>query len=177
MRSNDIDLALYCPEVAKKLVSEDERFIIYGPAIMNAEVLVYQKKWLDEVHTIGIAQGRKHLKELVYDTVPHVEDVLEITPKGLNYAMGDGQIDGAIMDISKASLLKGYQYHRLSEEDYISYVLVTRKSVIETKEFERFIDSYNKVGNEIHQSMQNPDDFKLNDGIVKIAGWKILLLE
>ena len=35
-------MALSCSHQAAHLVEEDDRFVIYAPAIMNAEVVAYQ---------------------------------------------------------------------------------------------------------------------------------------
>lgn len=55
-------MALSCSHQAAHLVEEDDRFVIYAPAIMNAEVVAYQGD-IQQIKTLGVGQQR--LKELL----------------------------------------------------------------------------------------------------------------
>ena len=50
-------MAFYCSHIAKHTIEENENVMIYGPVIMNAEVICY-KGDLADVRTAGISQGR-----------------------------------------------------------------------------------------------------------------------
>lgn len=136
--------------MALHLVRANDDFEIYGPVIMNAEVIAY-KYDIDNIHRIGIGQKREHLHKLAKKSYKQVEEVVEISPASLPYSLEGGQIDGAVLDITKAALLSEFNFIPLSEDDYISYSLVVRKDIIETKDFEDFLISYNNVVEELNQ--------------------------
>lgn len=144
MRSDEIDMALSCSHQATHLVEEDDRFIIYAPAIMNAEVIAHEKD-MDEVCTLGVGQQRQYLKNLAQKAYPQIQTVKEIKPTMLPYTLSMGEIDAAVMDVTKAALVPEFSFAPLLDRDYISYVLVVREDVIQTESFERFIEEYNRV--------------------------------
>lgn len=136
--------------MALHLVRANDDFEIYGPVIMNAEVIAY-KYDIDNIHRIGIGQKREHLHQLVKKSYKQVEEIIEISSISLPYSLEGGQIDGAVLDITKAILLPEFSFISLSEDDYISYSLVVRKDIIKTKDFEDFLSVYNKVAEELNQ--------------------------
>lgn len=130
---------------------EDQRFMIYAPVIMNSDVLIYHTD-IDRISRLGISQGRKHIAKMVSENYPQITEIWEISPRILNYALADGQIDAAVTDITKAVLVPDVTIAPISEEDYISYVLVVRKDVVDTKPFGKFIQAYNKTVRELKES-------------------------
>lgn len=118
--------------------------MIYGPAILNAEIICYKAQW-ESVKTVGVSQGRQQEKKLAEETYPQIEKFEDITQKGIMYSLEDGQVDAVIQDLVKAAQLPDYSYKPLSENDFISYVLVVDKEFAETEAFEDFIDSYNQA--------------------------------
>ena len=125
--------------------------MIYGPVIMNAEVISYKDSW-EDVETVGISQGRQTEKALAKENYPQIREFHEVTQKGLLYTLEDGQNDAVIQDISKASRVPEYPYKPLSDSDYISYVLVVDKDFVQTKDFDNFIESYNKAAGKLNDS-------------------------
>ena len=77
-------MAFYCSHIAMHTIEENENVMIYGPVIMNAEVLCY-KSDLADVRTVGISQGRQNEKEQARETYPQIEEFQEITQKGILY--------------------------------------------------------------------------------------------
>lgn len=136
--------------MAVHLIRANDDFQIYGPVIMNAEVIAYKDE-IDNVHKLGIGQKREHLHKLVNEGYKHIEEVIEMSPVSLPYSLEGGQIDGAVLDITKASLLPMFNFAPISEEDYISYSLIVRKDIIGTKAFEDFLIAYNKAIEELNQ--------------------------
>lgn len=118
--------------------------MIYGPVIMNAEVICYKGSW-EKVKTVGVVQGREQEKTLAKKTYPQIETFQDITQKGILYTMEDGQVDAAIQDVANAAQVPDYDCRPLSDNDYISYVLVVDKDFAGTKAFSDFIKSYNKA--------------------------------
>lgn len=118
--------------------------MIYGPAVMNAEVISYKDSW-EDVEIIGISQGREHEKTIVKESYPQIRELKEVSSKGILYALEDGQVDGVVQDLTKAAKVSDYPYQPLSETDYISYALVVDKEFAKTQAFSDFIRSYNKA--------------------------------
>lgn len=123
---------------------------IYGPAIMNAEVISYKNEW-EQVKTVGISQGREQEKRVAQETYPQIEKFQDVTQKGILYTLEDGQVDAVIQDVTKAAKVPQYNNKSLSSHDYISYVLVVEKEFAKTKAFEDFVRSYNRAVEKLNQ--------------------------
>lgn len=136
-------MAFYCNHMAIHLVRGNSNFEIYSPIIMNAELIVYKSDF-ENIHTLGISQKRDHLKKLAIETNPNIEDISEISPPSLPYALEKDLVDAIVLDVSKAGLLEQYDFKPLSEHSYISYSLVVRKDIVGTPRFEDFISNYNE---------------------------------
>lgn len=136
--------------MALHLVRANDDFEIYGPVIMNAEIIVY-KGDMENIYRLGIGQKREHLHKLAKESYRQVEEVVEMTPVSLPYSLEREQIDGAVLDLTEAALLQEFNFVPLSENDYISYSLVVRKDIIGTKVFEDFLTVYNKTIEELNQ--------------------------
>ncbi len=143
-------MAFYCNHMALHLVRSNDDFEIYAPVIMNAEVIAY-KEDIDNIHKLGIGQKREHLHKLAKESYKQVNQIVEMSPVSLPYSLEGGQIDGAVLDLTKASLLPKFKFTNLSKDDYISYSLIVRKDIIGTKEFEDFLTAYNKAIEELNQ--------------------------
>ena len=63
-------------------MEENEDVMIYGPVIMNAEVISYKNSW-EEVTTVGISQGRQTEKAIAQENYPQIREFKEVTQKGL----------------------------------------------------------------------------------------------
>ena len=57
---------------------------IYGPAIMNAEVISYKNEW-EKVKTVGISQGREQEKQVAKETYPQLENFQDVTQRQQKY--------------------------------------------------------------------------------------------
>lgn len=126
------------------LVRANDDFEIYGPIILNAEVIAYRDK-IETMNKLGIGQKREHLHNLARENYKQIKEIVELTPVSMPYSLEGSQIDGAVLDITKASLLPKFNFVPLSEEDYISYSLVVRKDLIGTKQFDTFLAAYNRT--------------------------------
>jgi hypothetical protein len=150
--------------MALHLVRSNDDFEIYGPIIMNAELIAY-KGQISNIKKLGISHKREHLHKLVKESYKQVEEIIELSPIVLPYSLEGEQIEGAVLDITKAQLLPKFDFIQLSEEDYISYSLVVRKDIIDTKSFEDFLSIYNKTVEEFNKIenlkkiISMPDEF------------------
>ena len=131
-------------------IEQNENVMIYGPVIMNAEVVSYKNSW-EDVKIAGISQGRENEKAQAAKTYPHIEKFQDVTQKGILIALEDGQVDAVIQDLTKAAKVSQYPLKPLSETDYISYVLVVDKDFAKTNTFINFIKSYNKAAKKLNQ--------------------------
>lgn len=150
LSAEEINIAFYCGHIAVHTVEQNENVMIYGPVIMNAEVVCYKGDW-ENVKKVGISQGREQEKEQALKTYPQIEEFKEVTQKGILYALEDGQVDAVVQDLKKSSVVPQYATKLLSENDYISYVLVVDKEFVQTQAFDDFIESYNKAVKKLNE--------------------------
>ena len=137
-------MAFYCSQLARHRVEEKENVMIYGPVVMNAEVISYKDSW-ENVKTVGISQGRQTEKTQAEQSYPQIQEFQEVTQKGLLYTLENQQIDAVIQDLTKAADIPEYPYKPLTDGDYISYVLVVDRDFVETEAFADFVVSYNRA--------------------------------
>ena len=123
-------------------MEENENVMIYGPVVMNAEVISYKDSW-EKVETVGISQGRQAEKKAALESYPQIREFQEVTQKGILYTLEDGQTDAVIQDLTKAAKVSEYPYKPLADRDYISYVLVVDKAFVGTEAFSDFATAYN----------------------------------
>ncbi len=173
MRSEEIEIAFYCNHLASHFVQQDDRFSIYAPVIMNSEVVAYQGD-IGDVRTLGVGQQRQHLKKLATQRYTQIETVEEINPSVLSYSLSTGKIDAAVLDVTKAALLPQFSFAPIAAHDYISYVLVVRNDIVDTKEFKDFIDYYNTAVKQISEEMKEGTE---QTEIFRTANTKFLSIE
>lgn len=150
--------------------------MIYGPVVMNAEVICYKGDW-EDVKTVGVSQGREQKKRLAERTYPQITDFQEVTQKGILYTLEDGQVDGVIQDVTKAAQVPDYDCRPLSADDYISYVLVVDKDFVKTKAFSDFIESYNKAVERLNEPAYLSEKLGVEEGWLKDKTIEFLTLE
>ncbi len=150
LSAEEINIAFYCSHIALHTIEQNENVMIYGPIIMNAEVISYKDSW-EDVKIAGISQGRQSEKVEAQKTYPQIQGFKEVTQKGILYSLEDGQIDAAIQDLTKAAKVPQYPFKPLSEIDFISYVLVVDKEFAQTKAFSDFIKSYNRAAEKLNE--------------------------
>lgn len=149
MTSGEINAGFFCSHMAKHLIDANEQVFIYGPVIMNAEIVCYRGNW-EDVRVVGMNQGRVNEKVWVEKSYPQIEHFEEITQKGILYSLERGQVDAVIQDLTKASRITQYPSMPVSASDYISYVLVVEKEFARTPEFAQLVRSYNKAAEKLN---------------------------
>ena len=173
--TKDIDLGFYCSHISMAIVNQSEGFSIYGPAVMNGEVLGYWEN-PEDIRTMAIPMKREHLAELVREEYPWVEEIKEISATSILYAFGDRQVDGAVMDIARAFQMPEYQYTRVSEQDYVSYCLVVRDDIVDTPQFETFIRFYNETVEALNDKENLQALYGMDDAFWEAINLKFLYL-
>lgn len=150
--------------MALHLVNSNDDFQIYGPVIMNSEIIAH-KEILDNIHRIGIGHKREHLHKLVKESYTQVNEIVQMSQISLPYSLEGGQIDGAVLDITKAALLSEFKFAPISKDDYISYILVVRKDIVDTSAFKDFLSVYNEAVESLNNTeilkrhIDMPDEF------------------
>ena len=157
LNAKEINVGFYCPHIAKHTIENNEDVEIYGPVLMNGETIVYKKDWAD-VKNVGITQGRQQEKAILY-------------------AMEDEQVDAAILDITKAAEVSDIATMPLSDNDYISYVLIVDKEFEQTEAFRNFIESYNKAVEKLNDPCYLAKKLKVSKEWVEEKQIKFLPLE
>ena len=142
--TKDIDMGFYCSHAAVNIVNQVEGFSIFGPVVMNAEVLAYRDS-PQSIRLLGVPAKREHLRQMVQEQYPWVEEIKEVSADSILYAFTDHQLDGAVMDISRAFQMPDHQYTRVSDQDYVSFCLVVRDDIVQTPQFQTFIQYYNET--------------------------------
>lgn len=175
MNAKEINVAFYCSHIAKHTVENNEDVMIYAPVIMNSELIVYQSEW-KEIRELGVLQGRKQEQKLAEETYPQIEQIHEISQKGIAYSLEDGQIDGAILDITKAAYFPSYFKKPLTEQDYISYVLVVDKEFEKTEVFQEFVEAYNQAVEKLQDTKYLAKCMEVDEMWVKDTTIKFLTL-
>lgn len=176
LNAKEINIGFYCPHIAKHTIENNQDVEIYGPVLMNGETIVHKKDWAD-VKKVGITQGREQEKGLAKAAYPQIEEFDEITQKGILYAMEDEQVDAAILDVTKAAQVSEIPTMPLSDNDYISYVLVVDKEFEQTEAFENFIESYNKAIEKLSDPAYLADVLDVSEDWVTEKQMKFLPLE
>lgn len=176
LNAKEINVGFYCPHIAKHTIENNEDVEIYGPVLMNGETIVHKKEW-SEVKHVGITQGRQQEKSLAKTAYPQIEEFKDITQKGILYAMEDEQVDAAILDVTKAAEVSDIPTMPLSNNDYISYVLVVDKQFEQTEAFRNFIESYNKAVEKMNDPVYLAKKLKVSEEWVKEKHIKFLPLE
>ena len=156
LRSEEIDIAFYCSHMASHLI-EDTRFMIYAPVIMNSDVLIYSITDMEQISHIASAKAGNTCQRWCRKPIRRSRKSQK-SVQGFCYSLETGQIDAAVMDITKAVLVPGTSIAPISDEDYISYVLVVRKDVVDTDPFRKFVDAYNKTVRELSRTGKFSED-------------------
>ena len=175
MGCGDLDVGFFCTSIAKTLVNFNSDLEIYGPAIMNSEVMALAGG-VDRPSAIAVPQKRSHLSDLICDTYPSVSDILQASPVVLYNTLLDCQADGAVMDIAQAMKVHDLVFAPLSGEDYVSYCLVVRKDIVGTQGFEGFINAYNLIADDYNDPAYLENRYGMSELFWKTINVKFLYL-
>ncbi len=139
LAGNLLDLAVICPDAAKRLMEKDSRFRIVGPCLFNSEVLVLRPG--SALTRLGIAQRRDRQRELIRSFCSISCAVQPMLPASLPYAYERGMVDGVVVDFLKGSTMEGERIPLAgSEGEQTTYVLVVRKEWESTLRYHQFLD-------------------------------------
>ncbi|MBQ2456217.1 MAG: hypothetical protein II499_09005 [Firmicutes bacterium] len=176
LETEDIDLGFYCSAAAHSLVSALDDYEIYGPAVMNCEVLAVRKgEDPAGAKVLGVPRGREFLGSLTEGLYPAIGEKDQVNRGYLMYALRSGDVDAVIADISAVSALTGEaDFYPLSSTDYISYCLVIRKDLKGTKAFESFLRCLDLAAEELNGQEAQEEVTGLDEDMLKAARLKFI---
>ena len=176
MNGGELDVGFYCSSISQTLVSHNSDLEIYGPAVMNSEVIALADG-IDSPTTLAVPLKRSFLTDLIHGTFPSVTEILQASPVTLYNALSRSQADGAVMDIAQAIHASDLVYAPLSGEDYVSYCLVVRKEIVNTPQFESFIEQYNLTAEEYNDHGYMENRFGMTNTFWSMINLKFLHLQ
>ncbi|PKM78272.1 MAG: hypothetical protein CVU90_03145 [Firmicutes bacterium HGW-Firmicutes-15] len=163
LSTDNLDMAVICPDAAERLIEKDSRYYILGPCRVNSDILISGPS--SRVNKIGITQNRWYQETLAHEHLGPDIDVYPMLGNALPFAIQNGRIDGAIMDIANALRLEGKITSLSRGKDHITYVLVVRKDILHEPIFYEFVNLYNQAVQELQ------DEQSLQIIIEKYAGY------
>lgn len=110
---------------------------------MNSDVILKKKNHV--LSTIAFTNGKLEQLRMIVDNLPKNIWAVSLTASAIPYALEKGEIDGAIIDYLKFLKLKGDYEIIPFNNDYITYVFVIKKDLINSDIFKDFLKSYNRV--------------------------------
>ncbi|MEG2221813.1 MAG: ABC transporter substrate-binding (seleno)protein SaoB [Oscillospiraceae bacterium] len=145
LQSEEIDLGFYCSQAALHMVNGGDAFELYGPVVMNGEVLAVMDGAGSPVRA-GLPRKRTFLKPFAQTAYPTIETWQEVNSAYSLYALEEGEVDGVLLDVSAAHRAgAGVTFLPASKTPYVSYCLVVRKGLAETAEFAQFLTYYEQA--------------------------------
>ena len=144
INSGRLDIGFFCPDIAGVLTGLNRDLEIYGPAVLNAEVVAL-RGGVDAPTIVAIPAQRNFLIDLVHENFPSVTEIIQSAPNSILFALSSGGAEGAVMDLSGALQSKDFEFRPLSGEEFVSYSLVVHKDLIDTPQFARFVETFNLI--------------------------------
>ena len=142
LSSDVLDIAIMCPEAAKNLIENDDRFEISCPLVSNSDIFVLKDE--NKIKKIAMTQNRIYQEKIIKDEYGEKVQIYPMIYSSLPYALEKGRVDGIIIDSIKSLKLNGQKKALSINKNYTSYVLVIKKKFKKDKKFKEFITNYNK---------------------------------
>ena len=146
LASGRLDMAVLCPEAALALVQKDPRYVIAGPVIFNADVLIIRPLATGGETTVAVSRKRKQQHRLVRCRLGRRGRPVPMLHSAIPFAYARGVVQGAVVDIVKALRLPGAMPppgH--AEKETATYVMVVRKAVQDSPQYRRFMACYDRA--------------------------------
>lgn len=139
LSSEQLDVAVLCPDAARTLVEKDSRYEIVGPLLVNSDMIVVREPPQD-IPRIGIGQNRSYQAEMAVNSFGRDCKTISMLYTALPYAMEKREVDGIVIDVLRGWQLAGEKRSGAGGgPDIISSVLVVKKSLRQDARFSKFI--------------------------------------
>jgi hypothetical protein len=175
--SDELDVGFYCGSIALTLINRDSDLEIYGPTVMNAEMVALGSgKEKADICAMAIPLKRSFLADIAAESFPSVRETPQVSTTALLYALSGGQVDGALVDIAKAFAAPDFNYARLSGEDHISYYLVVNRNIVDTPRFDAFLEAYNQMAASFNDVEYLKERYNMGDSFWREMNTRFLYL-
>jgi hypothetical protein len=141
--SGHLDMAIMCPDAAAALIAKDQRFMVVGPVMFNSDILVLHQNSREGQPKVAVSQNRVLQGHLVTARFGDGAQVVPMMHGAVPFAFARGQVDGAVLDITKAFTLAGkVSGTPESTIEVATAVLVVKQSLISSDQYQLFIKGY-----------------------------------
>ncbi len=146
MGSGRLDIAIMCTEAARELVARDRRFTIAGPVMINSDIFITRPNADLHEPAIGVSQKRELQRQMVRKRFGAKSSAVPILHGAVPFAYARGVVEGAVLDITKAFNLEGeFSSAATNGQDVCTYVLVTKKSLQGSNQYQYFLAVYRRA--------------------------------
>lgn len=146
LTSGLMDMGIICVSAAEAFIENNPSFVAYAPVAMNTDVFLIKDSSLKR---FGVTQNRTYQLSLVKDNFGSEIEIVPMISQALPYALEKNELQGALIDVTKAMQLEGSIVGAGEKSDYVSYVLVVNRNFIETKAFENFVHQFNRATDQL----------------------------
>lgn len=151
--SGRMDIAIMCPDAARALIAKDNRFAIIGPVMMNSDIIIVRQDADLRDPVIAVSQKRIFQQEMVADQFGDTAEAAPMMHTAVPFAYARGVVQGAVVDITKSFDLAGTPVGQEKRSTNIcTYVLVSKKSLYESIQYQEFMERYADAVREIADS-------------------------
>lgn len=141
--SGHLDMAIMCPDAAAALIAKDGRFMVIGPVMYNSDILVIRQNSREKPPKVAVSQNRDLQGRLVTARFGDGAQVVPMMRGAVPFAFARGQVDGAVLDITKAFTLAGkVSGTPESTPEVATAVLVVKQSLTTSDHYQLFVKGY-----------------------------------
>ncbi len=141
--SGRMDIAIMCPDAARALIAKDNRFAIVGPVMMNSDIIIVRPDADLREPVIAVSQKRIFQQEMVAHRLGDTAEAAPMMHTAVPFAYTRGVVQGAVVDITKSFDLAGTPLGQEKRSTNIcTYVLVGKKSLHASIQYQKFMESY-----------------------------------
>ncbi|OLS02027.1 hypothetical protein TICRE_20100 [Tissierella creatinophila DSM 6911] len=136
-----LDMAIVCKEAAKEYLENIEGFEVVSTSMMNSDIFITKT---ENPKIIGMTQDRDYQIDLIKKRFGQDVEIAPMMVSALPYALEKGEVDGIIIDFIKGVHVNGIKESSVIDGDYTTYVLISNVEFMKTKEFKKFVRTYNE---------------------------------
>ena len=173
-----LDMAIMCKEAAKEYLENVEDFQVVSDITMNSDIFIIKN---NNPKVIGMTQDRDYQIDLMKKRFGEDVEIAAMMVNALPYALEKGDVDAIVIDFIKGVHVNGIKEDTVIDGDYTTYVLLSNSEFMKTREFKKFIKTYNKSLEELlsDKEILNSHFLRYTETNLEKGGlkkWKIKLL-
>lgn len=143
--SGHLDMAIMCPDSAAALIAKDQRFMVVGPVMHNSDVLVLHHTRRREPPSIAVSQNRDRQRQLAASRLGANVQVVPMLHSAVPFAYARDQVDGAVVDITRAFSLVGTMSGHQGNPEVVTGVLVVKRLLVNSDHYRQFVNGYRQA--------------------------------